>query len=467
MVVDVCIGLHMHRYTLLSYNVCNRNRNRNRNRKSNPITKLTLVLLLLVLVTVLDCGDAFQVLPVQVQHIKQTLRQSQFTGIDMIRTTREPTPQQEEKGQEQQEQEQEQYDQLQHTAPFTYNSSLYEWSDAATDHDRDGPVSILWRRRRLVQLSLSFMFSLSAGGASLPVAALAAAPMTAGEADGLKARLERKIRQKAPKVLRDKLDQDFAVLLMRASYNALDQIDCVAMDQFQRDFFFIRQAEYLPYIEQLGPGIVQQGMLTDPYYFDFISFAQYATISREINNSPASVFQEQQPEKNNNEGDDNETQTFVSTVVRRDPSITNDMLADRHDRLVGKAIIDRLNETFQGTPSALPKIPEASLDTSSILSSLTQLMKLFLVNGFAIDGKVELLSNDSSGTEFCITMTNPANLWSGQALKQSRANPSNSFILKATLELVRRAGNDVVASSVKYEGYQEKSYIKVRKSPVL
>ena len=98
----------------------------------------------------------------------------------------------------------------------------------------------------------------------------AAPPMTPGEADGLGARLERQFRPKAPKVIRSKLDQDFAVLLMRSSYNALDQIDCVAMDQFQRDFFFIRQAEYQPYIDQLGPGVVQQGMLTDPYYFDFI-----------------------------------------------------------------------------------------------------------------------------------------------------------------------------------------------------
>jgi hypothetical protein len=136
------------------------------------------------------------------------------------------------------------------------------------------------------------------------------------------------------------------VLLMRASYNALDLIDSVAMDQFQRDFFFVWQAEYLPYIEQLGAGVVQQGLLTDPYYFDFISFAQYATISREVNNSPASVFQEQQPLV---DGGPNEHQTFVSTLVRRDPLITNDMLSARHDQLVWKEINDRLNETFQGS----------------------------------------------------------------------------------------------------------------------
>jgi hypothetical protein len=181
--------------------------------------------------------------------------------------------------------------------------------------------------------------------------------MTAGEADGLAARLERQFRPKAPKVIRSKLNQDFAVLLMRSSYNALDQIDCVAMDQFQRDFFFIRQAEYQPYIEQLGPGVVQQGMLTDPYYFDFISFAQYATISREIQESPLAIFEEQQPGEDVAADDGDAPQTFVTTVVRRNPSLTNDMLATRHGQLVGKAILDRLEETFGTTASAIPPIP--------------------------------------------------------------------------------------------------------------
>jgi hypothetical protein len=59
--------------------------------------------------------------------------------------------------------------------------------------------------------------------------ALAALPVTIDEADGLAARAERAIRPKPPKALRPRLNQDFAVLLMRSSYNALDQIDCVAM----------------------------------------------------------------------------------------------------------------------------------------------------------------------------------------------------------------------------------------------
>ena len=62
-----------------------------------------------------------------------------------------------------------------------------------------------------------------------PLPAVGAPPMTLGEAEGLGARAERSFREKPPKALRSKLNLDFAVLLMRASYNALDKIDCIAM----------------------------------------------------------------------------------------------------------------------------------------------------------------------------------------------------------------------------------------------
>lgn len=198
------------------------------------------------------------------------------------------------------------------------------------------------------------------------IPAVAAPPMTLGESDGLGARTERALRPKPPKILRPKLDQDFAVLLMRSSYNALDKIDCIAMDQFQRDFFLIRQAEYEPYVNALGPGIVQQGMLTDPYYFDFISFAQYATISREISQDPPFVFEEQQPV----EVGEGQPQKFVSAVIKRDPSLKNDMLATEHSQLVGNAILDRLDETFGVTKSAIPSIPKSATNEEGEFSTV-------------------------------------------------------------------------------------------------
>lgn len=62
-----------------------------------------------------------------------------------------------------------------------------------------------------------------------PQIARAAAPITLKDTDSLAAIAKRKFRAKPPKILRRKLSIDFAVLLMRSSYNALDSLDCVAM----------------------------------------------------------------------------------------------------------------------------------------------------------------------------------------------------------------------------------------------
>lgn len=135
-----------------------------------------------------------------------------------------------------------------------------------------------------------------------------------------------------------------------------DELDMVAMDQFQRDFFLIRSAEYEPYVNDLGPGLVSQGDLTDPYYFDFISFAQYLTINRILTNDPPLVFEEQQPI---DKGDDVPNE-FVKVIVRRDPSITNERLLTEHNRRVGRKILDRLNETFGDSPLSLAKFSSGS-----------------------------------------------------------------------------------------------------------
>lgn len=102
--------------------------------------------------------------------------------------------------------------------------------------------------------------------------------------------------------------------------------------------------------------MVQQGDLTDPFYFDFISFAQYYTISREITQDPPLVFEEQ---KAVDQGED-KPQKFVPVLIKRDPSITNAMLGPEHSRMVGAAILDKLEETFGETDSAIPKIERYS-----------------------------------------------------------------------------------------------------------
>ena len=247
-------------------------------------------------------------------------------------------------------------------------------------------------------------------------------------------------------------------------------------DQFQRDFFLIRQAEYEQYVKDLGPGIVQQGYLTDPYYFDFISFAQYATINREIFQDPGVVFNEQKPVQVG----ENEPQQFTTVVVKRDPALTNDKLAPTHRQLVATAILNRLDETFGATDARIPKfVPNSRPPADSVLAVVSQLTKLFLINGYAWEGKAfiskmpgnnnndDSSSGDASGTQFTIALTAPANIWSGQALRVRSRTPkggdlTNSFLFITAKELVSRMGYTVASSSVSYEGTKEISSFTLR-----
>lgn len=143
--------------------------------------------------------------------------------------------------------------------------------DAAREHDDDDTISTFnmdqhSRRLFLLETAISSSCLLSLLLPLQQQVAWAAPLITADEANNLGARTKRLFRPKPPKILRPRIDQDFAVLLMRSSYNVLDDLDCVAMDQFQRDFFIIRQAEYEPYVQELGVGFVKQGDLADPYY---------------------------------------------------------------------------------------------------------------------------------------------------------------------------------------------------------
>lgn len=263
------------------------------------------------------------------------------------------------------------------------------------------------------------------------------------------------------------MNLDFAVLLMRASYNAVDTLDIVPMEQFQRDFFLIRQAEYQTYRDALGAGAVVQGDLADPSYFDFISFAQYATIGREIVDPPV-VFEEQQPvEETEEEIKANDAkggvveQRFKTVVVRRDPSLRNVDLPAKHAELVGDVILDKLDAIFGGTASAIPAMAAGSRPNAEVVAgAVRQMVNLFVISGFAFDGKVSIVqagksTSDAAGTVISIAFTSPATLWSGQALKAKKAKVTNDFALKTARALVSRAGYSVTNTSVKFANNQE------------
>ena len=85
---------------------------------------------------------------------------------------------------------------------------------------------------------------------------------------------------------RKTLNLNFAVLLMRSTYEAADALDFIAMDKFQVNFFKLRQSEFEAYKLLVDPLPVPVGNLASPIYFDFIAFSQWATLSQAMKDAP-------------------------------------------------------------------------------------------------------------------------------------------------------------------------------------
>ena len=319
-------------------------------------------------------------------------------------------------------------------------------------------------RRDILAKSCSVLATTALGGPSI---AFAAEPVNAKDTDSVLAIAKRKLRPKPPKLLRRKLSQDFAVLLMRSSYNALDAMDCVAMDQFQRDFFLIRLAEYETYKQNLGDGMVQQGDLTDPNYFDFISFAQYKTINREVTQDPPFIFEEQQIPSEDSDISrmkPNGTARFIPVIVKRDPKLTNKMLIPTHQAMVGASILDKLELTFAETDGKIPNVGYKP-DSLTLMGGLRQIVNLFLIGGYAFQGDIASVGGGNSGgalATYKVSLSAPATLWSGKVLQLEGDPLDNDFLLKTLNEYIRRSGYETTKSVIKYEGTNEEILITVR-----
>ena len=241
---------------------------------------------------------------------------------------------------------------------------------------------------------------------------------------------DRLVSTKAVKVRaipRGRLSQDFAVLLMRTSYSVADELDFMAMNEFQRDQFLFRQNEWDLYRSEL-PAVVQ-GDLTDPAYFDFISFCQHVTLADGMRRGKL-VFVELI--------DANGTET----LVQRDPLLpqTNEALPALHATLVGDRVLDWMLERY---PSNVAPAVLMQPAIAPLLDNIRRLGDIFEINNFALTQSVAPLA-DGNGIQW--TLVAPANLWSAQVLKIRGDVPSNDFDTKVMLAYLRRCG--IPASSV-------------------
>ncbi|CAL8465945.1 g5481 [Coccomyxa elongata] len=192
---------------------------------------------------------------------------------------------------------------------------------------------------------------------------------------------------------RKALNQVFAVLLMRSAYDAVDSLDFIPM-----------------------------GDLTDPSYFDFITFAQLATISQEI---PLG----QQAFEEFCEECEGQKQT-----IQRSPSMqSNAALPAAFERITGDLIYDGLCNGFRGVNFGAPGPAEPRTPIQELAGNAQRILDIFTANGYAIKATVsEVVPSRSCGSvewhgacpsagTFRVRLEGPATLWGTAALENRRA----------------------------------------------
>ena len=173
------------------------------------------------------------------------------------------------------------------------------------------------------------------------------------------------------------LNIKLAVMLLRSTYETVDAMNIMPMDQFQIKFWKARQAEWEPYKFQYAPLVIEQGKLSDPLYFDFISYVQCQVVAREIPNS-ARVFEE----RSGAEG--------TTTVVRRDAALSdNKILPAVLAQRVGDVVYARLRfgfeeETFPGIPE--PSDPTAPDALERVVRGMDAIVNAMVAKGYALKG---------------------------------------------------------------------------------
>jgi hypothetical protein len=262
--------------------------------------------------------------------------------------------------------------------------------------------------------------------------------------------MELKKRPPPVRVPRKRMELQFAVQLMRCSYNAMDSLDFTPTDLFQRNQFLFRQSEWELYRKDHSN--VMQGDLASPDYFDFISFVQFNTLDFCMNEASNEPFIEVV-------GADAVSQKVVPLPMLDSKA----KIAAVHAAITGDGVLDYILSTYPSSilPSNVPlsgsslTIPggtvverevvsvAAASDTdrngsgrskgriAEFVEAANLILDIFAINSFCLLPRLTVPSmgassnngnnnENSDGGVLNLMQTLPANLWSLQTLRRSQ-----------------------------------------------
>jgi len=243
---------------------------------------------------------------------------------------------------------------------------------------------------------------------------------------------------------RPTLDTKFAVLLMRSGYAAVDALNFTPMEDFQVDFWKFRAAEQEGYKSLYDPLAPKVGDLSDPIYFDFISFSQVGAAMRTMRSGATLTDFEEVCE------DTDVCEEGQHTVVHRPKAFQDDASLPGGWKIVTADNVYRglhegfRGETFDGVPEPFAaKAAPTAEELARVRRGVEAILAVFKKKGFFIRaecGDVLVDAKDPSIITFTVSSEGAANLWGLQAL-QRRALPAyNVYDALAILGWLRASG---------------------------
>ena len=262
----------------------------------------------------------------------------------------------------------------------------------------------------------------------------------------LKRYLDLKTRPPPVRVPRKRMDLQFAVQLMRNSYNAMDTLDFTPTDLFQKNQFLFRQNEWEMYKKE-HPNVLQ-GDLANPEYFDFISWVQFSTLNFCMNEASVDPFIEVIGSE------------AISQKVEPIPLLdSKEKIKAVHSSVTGDGVLDFILSTYpkdiipegvplSGSSQTVPGGRVVGTDTKGtveqFLEAAALLLDIFAINSFLLEPRMKAVPQEKNkgeggGSIISLEQTLPANLWSLQTLRLRKEVP-NDFVIMVLQALARRMG---------------------------
>lgn len=228
---------------------------------------------------------------------------------------------------------------------------------------------------------------------------------------------------------------------MRSVYDAVDALDFVSMSEFQANFWKYRQSQYEPYTLQYSPIRIKQGDLQDANYFDFISFAQMASVGQAIAKGKQvfEEFCEECPDQK-------------KVVMRNARYKDNASLPSAVEEMAGDNIYRGLRDGFRGRDFGAPIQQSSDTHISRLVDDAQNILNIFVQNGYALKAKVSSVTegcsegsceyHGASGARgsFQIKLDGPANLWGMAALANQGSNLHTAYSALAVDGYLRASG---------------------------